>query len=110
MSDSLPVIRVNSALLPRFQGKTVRLTCRPTKLTATGWTVQACDGGEVTVTLLPEMISPNAYFEVIGNVVDSTTIKMFRSVNIGTDIDMTLVNDAITLMHDPRFYEKIFTE
>jgi hypothetical protein len=29
MSDSLTSIRVNSALLPRFSGKNIRLTCRP---------------------------------------------------------------------------------
>ncbi|KAJ7709916.1 hypothetical protein B0H17DRAFT_1029785 [Mycena rosella] len=103
-------IRTNSALLPRHVGKTVRLTCKPTKLTAEGWKVQACDGGEVTVTLLPEALSPDAYFEVIGSVLDGTTIKMFRSVNLGIDIDMALVNDTINLMHDPRFYDKIFSE
>jgi len=105
-----PWYRVNSALLPRFVGKTVRLTCRPIKLTANSWTVQACDGGEVTVTLFPEQLSTDSYFEVIGNVVNGTTIKMFKGTNLGSDIDMTLVNDTINLMHDPRFFTKIFVE
>ncbi|KAJ7109365.1 hypothetical protein C8R44DRAFT_802326 [Mycena epipterygia] len=108
MADSLVSMRVNSSLLPRFVEKTVRLTCRPIKLTAGGWTVQACDGGEVAVTLLQERLSADAYFEVIGSVVNATTIKMFRCINLGTDLDMTLVNDTVNLMHDPRFYMKIF--
>ncbi|KAJ7449799.1 replication factor A protein 3 [Mycena latifolia] len=110
MADDYVSIRVNSALLPRFIGKPVRLTCRPTKLTSEGWTVQACDGGEVTVKLRPETLSPNAYFEVIGSALDGTTIKMLSSHNLGTDIDMTLVNDTINLMHDPRFYERMFAQ
>ncbi|KAJ6547552.1 hypothetical protein B0H19DRAFT_953877 [Mycena capillaripes] len=108
--ENLSTIRVNSALLPRFVGKAIRLTCRPSKLTAAGWTVLACDGGEVTVTLLSDQLSPDAYFEVIGTVLNPTTIKMHRNVNLGNDLDMDLVNDTINLMHDPRFYSKIFVE
>ncbi|KAJ7046770.1 replication factor A protein 3 [Mycena alexandri] len=109
-SDNLVSMRVNSSLLPRFVGKTVRLTCRPIKLTAAGWTVQASDGGEVTVTLLSDQLTTDTYFEVIGSVASGTSIKMFRSMNLGNDLDMTLVNDTINLMHDPRFYNKIFCE
>ncbi|KAF8212248.1 replication factor A protein 3 [Mycena galopus ATCC 62051] len=108
--ESIPSQRVNSSLLPRFVGKVVRLACRPIKLTAAGWTVQASDGGEVTVTLLTDQLSPDSYYEVIGNVANPTTIKMFRSMDLGTDLDMTLVNDTINLMHDPRFFNKIFVE
>ncbi|KAJ7155977.1 hypothetical protein C8R43DRAFT_1065592 [Mycena crocata] len=100
--------RVNSTLLQRFVGKTVKLTCRPIKLTAGGWIVQASDGGEINVTLLPDLLSPNAFFEITGNVGNATTIKMYHANNLGSDIDMTLVNDAIVLMHDNRFYTKIF--
>ncbi|KAJ7774814.1 replication factor A protein 3 [Mycena metata] len=111
MSETpLVSMRVNSSLLPRFVGKTVRLTCRPIKLTAAGWTVQASDGGEVTVTLLSDQLTTDTYFEVIGSVASGTSIKMFRSMNLGNELDMTLVNDTINLMHDPRFYKKIFCE
>ncbi|KAJ6496667.1 replication factor A protein 3 [Mycena vitilis] len=107
-TENVVTTRVNSSLLPRFVGKAVRLTCRPIKLTAASWTVQACDGGEVTVTLLSDKLSADAYYEVVGNVVDKTTIKMFKSIPLGNDLDMALVNDTINLMHDARFYTKIF--
>ncbi|KAF7338306.1 hypothetical protein MVEN_02056000 [Mycena venus] len=108
--ESFSSQRVNSTLLPRFVGKVVRLTCRPIKLTPAGWTVQASDGGEVLVTLMTDHLTPDAYYEVIGNVATPNSIKMFRSMNLGNDLDMPLVNDTINLMHDPRFYQKIFVE
>ncbi|KAJ7905480.1 hypothetical protein B0H14DRAFT_11946 [Mycena olivaceomarginata] len=66
--ESFPSHRVNSSLLPRFSQKVVRLTCRPIKSTAGNWTVQASDGGEVTVTLSGDQLSSDAYFEVIGQI------------------------------------------
>ncbi|KAJ7774627.1 hypothetical protein DFH07DRAFT_952337 [Mycena maculata] len=101
----VPQYRVNSTLVPRFIGKQVRLVCRPIKLTANGWTVQACDGGEIMVTLQPDRLTTDTYFEVVGSVVNANTIKMFKSIPLG---NMTLVNDTIGLMHDPRFFDKIF--
>jgi replication factor A3 len=72
----------------------------------------------------------DTYVEVVGNVVDATTIKMLGCINLGSDlgefpsselflcrgvvsslhwiIDMKLVNDTIELIHDPRFYSKMF--
>ncbi|KAJ6473558.1 hypothetical protein C8R47DRAFT_1144812 [Mycena vitilis] len=68
MSDTLTSIRVNSALLPRFSGKNVRLTCRPIKFMGTTATVAASDGGEITVTLLPDThMAPDTYYEIIGS-------------------------------------------
>jgi replication factor A3 len=55
---------------------------------------------------------------------DPTTVQMLACINIGSDlgmflcrlfyvilqlcVDMKLVNDTIELIHDPRFYTKMF--
>ncbi|KAJ7472289.1 replication factor A protein 3 [Mycena galericulata] len=109
MGDSLTSTRVNSVLLPKFTGKNVRLTCRPVKFMGKTATVVASDGGEVTVTLLPDThMAPDTYYEVLGSVVDPTTIKMYQCTPMGTDLDMKLVDDTVKLIHDPRFYSKMF--
>ncbi|KAJ7461849.1 replication factor A protein 3 [Mycena galericulata] len=109
MSDTLISTRVNSALLPRFTGKNVRLTCRPVKFVGNTVTVVASDGGEVTVTLLPNVnMEPEMYCEVVGSVVDPTTIKVYKCIPMGSDLDMKLVDDTVKLIHDPRFYSKMF--
>ncbi|KAJ7691702.1 cytochrome P450 [Mycena rosella] len=73
-------------------------------------TVAAPDGEEVTVTLLPDThMAPDAYYEVIGSVVNPTTIKMYQCIDMGTNLDMKLVDDTIKLMHDQRFYAKMFS-
>ncbi|KAF8190361.1 replication factor A protein 3 [Mycena galopus ATCC 62051] len=112
MGDSLTSIRVNSALLPRFSGsgKNVRLPCRPIKFNGSSATVAASDGGEVTVTLLPDThMVADTYYEVIGSVVNSTTLKMYHCISMGSALDMKLVDDTIRLIHDPRFYTKMFS-
>ncbi|KAJ7632607.1 hypothetical protein FB45DRAFT_912923 [Roridomyces roridus] len=95
--------RVNSALLPEFEGKKVRLPCKPIKQTANGWIVQAPDGGEVNVTFFQDQLRADSFFEVFGNVVNGTTVKMLKASDLENDLDMTLVDDAIKLMHDQRF-------
>ncbi|KAJ7741458.1 hypothetical protein DFH07DRAFT_751132 [Mycena maculata] len=72
-------------------------------------TVEASDGGEVTVTLLPDThMASDTYYEVLGSVTNPTTIKMYHCIPMGTNLDMKLVDDTVKLMHDPRFYQKIF--
>ncbi|KAF7334459.1 hypothetical protein MVEN_02275400 [Mycena venus] len=107
MGDSLTSIRVNSAILPRFSGQNVRLTCRPIKFMGSYATVTASDGGEIMVTLLPDThMAPDTYYEVIGSVVNSTTLKMRHCIPMGTNLDMKLVDDTIKLMHDDRFFKE----
>ncbi|KAJ7128218.1 replication factor A protein 3 [Mycena crocata] len=109
MSDSLTSTRVNSALLPRYTGKNVRLLCRPLKFMGETATVAASDGGEVTVTLRSNThMAPGEYYEVIGSVVNPTTIKMYGCLAMGPSLDMKLVDDTVKLIHDSRFYGKLF--
>ncbi|KAJ6572707.1 hypothetical protein DFH09DRAFT_1460576 [Mycena vulgaris] len=71
-------------------------------------TVAASDGGEITVTLLPDThMAPDTYYKVIGSVVNSTKLKMRHCIPMGTDLDMKLVDDTIKLIHDQRFFNKI---
>ena len=70
------------------------------------------------------------YVELVVRVTDPTTVQMLTYLNLGNDLgefllffglqlaydficvnsmsDMELVNDTIELIHDPRFYEKMF--
>ncbi|PPR06815.1 hypothetical protein CVT26_003841 [Gymnopilus dilepis] len=110
--------RVNSARLPDYLGKLVRLACRTLKvrllslcsaiMDGNTMTVEASDGGQVTVYLSPNANITDPYIEVIGIVQNATTVKMAACVNMGSDLDMKLVNDTIELIHDPRFYKRMF--
>ncbi|TFK34446.1 replication factor A protein 3 [Crucibulum laeve] len=100
--------RVNSARLPFYIGKMVRLPCKILNFNSASATVQAADGGEVIIRLIADIPMSDTFVEVIGNVVDATTIKMMGCVNLGSDLDLKLVNDTIELIHDPRFYKRMF--
>ncbi|KAJ7819547.1 hypothetical protein B0H14DRAFT_2372494, partial [Mycena olivaceomarginata] len=100
---------VNSALLPRFSGQNVRLTCQPIKFMGLYATVATSDGGEITVTFLPDThMAPDTYYEVIGSVVNSTKLKMRHFIPMGPDLNVKLVDDTIKLIHDKRFLNKMF--
>ncbi|KAF8960304.1 replication factor A protein 3 [Flammula alnicola] len=100
--------RVNSARLADYVGKHIRLPCKALKLDGERITVEASDGGQVTVQVASNADITDTYIEVIGRVTDSTTVQMLACVNLGSDLDMKLVNDTIELIHDPRFYAKMF--
>ncbi|EAU89561.1 hypothetical protein CC1G_02450 [Coprinopsis cinerea okayama7 len=103
--------RVNSALLSNFQGRTIRLACKLVKFNDNGsLTVSAADGGQVVVQLVGEHepIS-DTYLEIVGKVMDPTTIQMRGCIGLGADLDMKLVNDTINLIHDERFYGRMFS-
>ncbi|KAG6852901.1 hypothetical protein C0991_008270 [Blastosporella zonata] len=90
--------RVNSARLPEYVGKTVRLACRVIQRNADMITVEAADGGEVNVQL----------FQVVGKAIDATTIKMMSLANLGSELDMKLVNDVIEVIHNPKLLTRMF--
>nr|GAT50554.1 predicted protein [Mycena chlorophos] len=109
--SSRPSLRVNSFFLPRYASQTVRLPCKPAKFNGSTAAVTTADGGQVTISLLPNThMAPNSYYEVLGQVVNATTLKTLQVTELGTNIDMTLVNSTIQLMHDERFYGALFTE
>ncbi|KAN0084211.1 Replication factor A protein 3 [Tylopilus felleus] len=103
MSDQSP--RVNAARLPNFVGRIVRLPCKVLSRHADGALVQACDGGQVNITMTEHDQLVGTFVEIIGKVVDDSTIKVLRGLNLDSDkeLDMTLVNDVVELTFDPRF-------
>ncbi|KAJ7754489.1 replication factor A protein 3 [Mycena metata] len=87
MSD-LSSVRVNSAMLPRYSGKNVRLTCRPIQFMGESAIVAGSDGGQITIKLLPDThMAPDTFYEVIGTATDSTTIKMYHYIPMGNALD-----------------------
>ncbi|KAL6300385.1 replication factor A protein 3 [Sparassis latifolia] len=95
--------RVNSARLADHIKQTVRLTCKTLKFKGDTAIVQASDGGEVEIKLLREANMTKQYVEVIGQVVDASTIRMMSCINLGDELDMNLVNDVVEVWHDPKF-------
>ncbi|KIM46902.1 hypothetical protein M413DRAFT_265199 [Hebeloma cylindrosporum] len=100
--------RVNSARLVDYVGKHVRLACKALQVDGDRITVEASDGGQVTVLVLKNEPIESTFLEIIGRVIDPTTVQMLACMNMGSDLDMKLVNDTIELIHDPRFYTTMF--
>ncbi|KAG6332434.1 hypothetical protein ID866_6651 [Astraeus odoratus] len=103
--------RVNSARLPAFKGRHVRLPCKLLKFQGSSAIVEACDGGQVEVRLSPADELTGTYAEIIGQVVDESTIKFMFGISMDSEkeFDMKLVNDVIELSFDPRF-KKMFPQ
>ncbi|KDR80058.1 hypothetical protein GALMADRAFT_242278 [Galerina marginata CBS 339.88] len=100
--------RVNASRLPDYIGQNVRLPCRILKVDGAQITVETSDGGQVTVSVLPNTDISDPFLEIIGKVLTPTSVQMFACVKMGSELDMKLVNDTIELIHDPRFYQKMF--
>lgn len=100
--------RVNSALFPKYQNKVVRLTCKVLAVHGDRATVLASDGGELHVQLSRDHnMGETPYVELIGTVLDPTTLKLMTCLDM-KELDMTVVDQAINLMHDPRFAGKFW--
>ncbi|KAF8342579.1 replication factor A protein 3 [Cantharellus anzutake] len=87
--------RINSAMMGKFLGKTVRLPGRVIKHQDELLRVQATDLGEVEVKLIRDTKLPDTYVEVIGTVLSDTTIKMKFISDMGDKINMEMVNGLI---------------
>ncbi|EIM89139.1 replication factor A protein 3 [Stereum hirsutum FP-91666 SS1] len=104
--------RVNSARMPEYVGKTVRIVGKMVEWAENGEfaIMETSDGGQVTVQLAKvDMDAMNdTYFEVIGTPVDGSTIKMVNCCNLGDHLNLKLANDVIELTHDKRFKGRMF--
>ncbi|KAH7910109.1 replication factor A protein 3 [Hygrophoropsis aurantiaca] len=100
--------RVNSAKLAQFVGQTVRLPCKVLRFQAETAMVESTDGGQVEVRLPKEHTIASTFVEVIGTVIDISSIKLLGCINLDENLDMKFVNDVIEVTFDPRFRKTMF--
>ncbi|KAF9055212.1 hypothetical protein BDZ89DRAFT_938519 [Hymenopellis radicata] len=100
--------RVNSALMQQFVGQIVRLPCKIKTVCTSALTVEASDGGEVIVKLAVGEQVTETFYEIIGKVTEPGRMNMLIAIHMPGDIDMTIIDKVIGLIHDPRFFTKIF--
>ncbi|KAL9710309.1 hypothetical protein Ac2012v2_006608 [Leucoagaricus gongylophorus] len=100
---------VNSKRLNDFVNKTVRLPCKILSYNdGTTITVEASDGGQVRVILAPGVDIKDTYVEIIGNVTDSSTIRMMACIDMGNNLDLKLVDAVTEKTFDRRFARMFF--
>ncbi|EPQ52254.1 replication factor A protein 3 [Gloeophyllum trabeum ATCC 11539] len=100
--------RVNSAKMPQFVGRTVRLVCKVLQFKGDTALVEASDGGQVEVRLPKDANVTDTYVEIIGKVIDASTLQMMACVLMGDSVDMKLIDDVVNMIHDPRFMGSMF--
>jgi len=98
-----PTPRVNSALMGKFPGRDVRLVCKVKTIKDDSAIVESTDGGQVEVKLMGSHDMTDPIVEIIGKVKDANSLSYLACINLGSELDMDLVNDCIELTHDPRF-------
>ncbi|KAF8629423.1 hypothetical protein AX15_003472 [Amanita polypyramis BW_CC] len=108
MSFELTSPRVNAALFPQYVGKAIRLVCKIVSVQDDMAIVQVSDGGELHVQMTRDQHIGDSgpFVELIGNVIDATTLRLMTCINLGQELDMSIVEGAIRLTHDPRFSNK----
>ncbi|KAI9458629.1 replication factor A protein 3 [Lactarius psammicola] len=115
MSDGFTSPRVNAARIKNYlgSGHPVRVTGKVLNFSddETHLLMEASDGGHVKV-LLPPPPQPHdvtdTFVEIIGNVVDASTIKFMTCINMGPKLDLALVNQVVELTFDPKFRGRLF--
>ncbi|KAJ3746984.1 replication factor A protein 3 [Lentinula raphanica] len=107
MSEINP--RVNSATLPRFIGKMVRIPCKVLTVRDNTVTVQTSDGGEILVKYSGDGGISSSYVEIIGQVLDETTVRKAGVINFESELDLQMVDRVIRLIHDPRFFSTVYS-
>ncbi|KAF8462088.1 replication factor A protein 3 [Russula ochroleuca] len=115
MSNEPVSPRVNAARLKDFIGAShpVRFTGKVLSFSndETYVLMEASDGGKVKV-LLPPPPQPHdvtaTFVEVVGTVVDASTIKLLTCIDMGSKLDLAMVNQVIELTFDPEFKGRIF--
>ncbi|GJE87105.1 hypothetical protein PsYK624_031880 [Phanerochaete sordida] len=97
--------RVNSARMPDYQGKNVRLSGKVLRLndSANEVILQAPDGGEVRVKFVQAPALTSQYIEVVGNVTAPDALKGHAVIDLGDDYDLELANFVVEKWHDPKF-------
>ncbi|KIM71022.1 hypothetical protein PILCRDRAFT_17480 [Piloderma croceum F 1598] len=102
MSDNLST-RVNSHRLPNFIGRVVRLVGKTLKIEGKIATLEASDQGQVKVVLPEGQSLKGTFNEILGRVIDDTTIELMVGIDLGSNLDMQLVDDMVELTFKRRF-------
>ncbi|KZT25695.1 replication factor A protein 3 [Neolentinus lepideus HHB14362 ss-1] len=100
--------RVNGKRLAEYVGRTVRLVCKVLQFKGDSALVETSDKMQVEVRLSKDARVTDTYVEVVGKVNDATTVTMMACINMGSDLDMELVDFTIETINDPRFLGSIF--
>ncbi|KAF8430616.1 replication factor A protein 3 [Terfezia claveryi] len=96
--------RVNSSLLERFVGQTVRLVGKVMQLR--GETATVDSAGNVLVHMNKDTHwSIGNFVEVVARVQQDLSLKTFMSVDLGRDVDMNAVEYVVEVNHR---YREIF--
>lgn len=87
--------------MSRYIGERVRVVAKIVKVNAPTAMVELSDGGQIEVKLSSDSHMGGPYVEIIGQVENEKSLKMFKAINLGDNIDMAVVNHTIELMHTP---------
>ncbi|KAG7530718.1 hypothetical protein FFLO_04826 [Filobasidium floriforme] len=94
-----PTPRVNAARLAQYKSQTVRLTGKVVRMDGDTAIIEASDGGQVQIKLHREANISDPFVEILGKVNDDLTIKVFSSMNLGSDLDLGVVEKVVQLAH-----------
>ncbi|ETW77943.1 hypothetical protein HETIRDRAFT_411186 [Heterobasidion irregulare TC 32-1] len=101
--------RVNAHHLPNFIGRRVLIVGKILKFQDDVAIMQACDDLQIEIRLPPTGSNlTDTFVEVVGSVVDASTVKMLACTNMGSSLDTKLVKDVVDLTHDPKFAGRMF--
>ncbi|KAF9068713.1 hypothetical protein BDP27DRAFT_1326826 [Rhodocollybia butyracea] len=67
------------------------------------------NGGEILVKFTGDSGITSTFVEIIGHVVDATTVKKMGVINLKYDLNLQVANKVIKNIHDPRFFSTIFS-
>ncbi|KAK0474712.1 hypothetical protein EDD18DRAFT_1357434 [Armillaria luteobubalina] len=101
--------RVNWEFMQKFLNQRVTIAGEILAVQDGTATIRTSDKHEVQVTLLPDTVIPTKYAEFVGLVVDSNHVTMERFGITSDDLDMTIVDRTVRVIHDPRFFSRIFS-
>ncbi|KAK0488166.1 replication factor A protein 3 [Armillaria luteobubalina] len=102
---------VNFMHMQRFIGKIVRLPCKIETYSSdrSTATVKTSDNRDVIVQLIPLPEITTTYVEFIGTAVNANTLEMSNLVAMGENLDLSLVDKVIEVIHDKKYFERIFS-
>jgi len=107
--------RVNSARLKDYVNAShpVRMTGKVLNFSndETYFTMEAPDGGKIKVLLPPPPVThgvTDTYVEIVGSVVDASTLNYMTCINMGSELDLKYVNDVLIETFSPRFQGRLF--